>query len=183
VDEKGRIRFFGHQDLGADMAVAALRRLRFPARAVETVRMLVADHLRPVQLGQQGAPSRRALYRLFRDAGEALVELLVLSLADHLATVGPRASIDNWRPHVSLVNYMLMQRYREDVLAAPPKLVTGHDLMAELDLAPGPMVGRLLEAIREAQAAGEVSDRAGALALARRELAHSQVAAGQGEER
>ncbi len=178
TDEKGRLRFFGHQDLGADMAAAALGRLRFPARAVEMVRLLVAHHLRPVQLGQQGLPSRRALYRLFRDLGESLPALLLLSLADHLATVGPRAKGEGWRAHVSLVNYMLMQRYREEVLVSPPKLVNGHDLMAALGLAPGPTVGRLLEAIREAQAAGEVSDREEALALARRRLMAST-----GEER
>jgi putative nucleotidyltransferase with HDIG domain len=173
LDEKGRIRFFGHQDLGADMAADAAGRLRFPARAVEMVRILLASHLRPVQLGQSasGGPSRRALYRLFRDAGETLIELLVLTLADHLATAGPRADIDDWRAHVSLINYMLMQRYQEEALVSPPRLVSGHDLMAELGLAPGPMVGQLREAIREAQAAGEVVDREGALALARRRIA------------
>lgn len=40
--------------------------------------------------------------------------------------------------------------------------------MQELGLAAGPQIGLLLEAIREAQAAGEVTDRESALALARR---------------
>jgi hypothetical protein len=45
--------------------------------------------------------------------------------------------------------------------------LNGNDLMAELDLAPGPQIGRLLEAIREAQAAGELHTREAALSLAR----------------
>jgi hypothetical protein len=40
--------------------------------------------------------------------------------------------------------------------------------MAELHLAEGPEIGRLLETLREAQAAGEVNTREEALALARR---------------
>jgi hypothetical protein len=40
--------------------------------------------------------------------------------------------------------------------------------MAELLLAEGPEIGRLLETLREAQAAGEVGTREEALALARR---------------
>ena len=48
----------------------------------------------------------------------------------------------------------------------PVPLVDGHDLIARLGVKEGPQVGRLLEAIREAQAAGEVADREAALALA-----------------
>jgi len=58
------------------------------------------------------------------------------------------------------------ERHEETV--APPPLVTGNDLMVELGLDPGPEIGRLLEALREAQAAGEVKTREEALALARR---------------
>jgi hypothetical protein len=42
--------------------------------------------------------------------------------------------------------------------------------MKHFGLKPGPQVGLLLEAIREAQAAGEVSDLKEALAFARRFL-------------
>jgi hypothetical protein len=51
---------------------------------------------------------------------------------------------------------------------SPPALITGHDLMSELGLAPGPRVGQLLEAVREAQVVGDVTDRDGALEFARR---------------
>jgi len=57
---------------------------------------------------------------------------------------------------------------RHEQTVAPPALVTGDDLMAELGLDPGPQIGRLLEAVRETQAAGEVTTREQALALARR---------------
>jgi hypothetical protein len=50
--------------------------------------------------------------------------------------------------------------------AAP--LVTGGELMAALALPPGPEVGRLLRAIAEAHALGDVVDAAGGLAYARR---------------
>ena len=38
----------------------------------------------------------------------------------------------------------------------PPPLLNGHQVMAALGLAPGPKVGELLEALREAQATGEI---------------------------
>jgi hypothetical protein len=49
---------------------------------------------------------------------------------------------------------------------APRPLINGHELMEVLALPPGPEVGRLLEAVREAQAAGRVNSREAAFALA-----------------
>jgi poly(A) polymerase len=169
-DDTGRMRFFGHADVGAQVCGRVLRRLRFSAREVALVQTMVKAHLRPVQMAQQGPPSRRALYRYFRDCGDAGIETLFLSLADHLGTVGPRVSESGWRQHVALVNYILSKRFQEEETVSPPRLLGGDELMAELDLPPGPQVGRLLETLREAQAAGEISTREQALALARAAL-------------
>ncbi|HZP26712.1 MAG TPA: HD domain-containing protein, partial [Dehalococcoidia bacterium] len=170
LDETGRIRFFGHPEQGAEKAAAMMRRLRFAGREVEFVSTMVDAHLRPVQLGQQGLPTRRALYRLFRDCGEATLAVLLLSLADHLGSVGPRLNLAGWRTHLGLINYILAEQRRDDSLVAPARLVSGHDLMQELQIEPGPTLGRLLESVREARAAGEVTTKEEALALARREL-------------
>jgi poly(A) polymerase len=121
-------------------------------------------------MAQQGPPTRRALYRYFRDCGDAGVETLFLSLADHLGTVGPRVSEVGWREHVALVNYILAKRFQEEETISPSRLLDGDELMVELNLSPGPNIGRLLETIREAQAAGEISSRDEALALARATL-------------
>jgi tRNA nucleotidyltransferase/poly(A) polymerase len=51
---------------------------------------------------------------------------------------------------------------------SPAPLVTGHDLIDELDLSPGPIIGRILEEIREAQATGLINDKEAALELARK---------------
>jgi poly(A) polymerase len=177
--EDGRMRFFGHAEAGADMAAAVLKRLRFSSQEVAIVSKMVRAHLRPVQMAQQGAPTGRALYRYFRDCGDdAGILTLFLSLADHLATVGPNVDADGWRQHVALVNYILAKRFQEEGIVAPPALLGGEELMRELDLSPGPLVGRLLEVLTEAQAAGEVSTREQALALARSTLAE-QGAAGE----
>lgn len=175
IEADGRMRFFGHARAGALRAAAAARRLRFSGAEVREVEAMVREHLRPLQIAQDGPPSRRALYRYFRDTGEAAIDVLFLSLADHLATVGPRLDWDDWRNHLEVVGFILAQRFQEEVLTAPPRLVTGHDLMDALGLAPGPLVGRLLAAVQEAQAAGEVTTREEAVALARQELERTEV--------
>ena len=175
----GRMRFFGHSDVGAEIAVKLMRRLRFSSREITMVRNMIDAHLRPVQLGEQGAPTRKAIYKFFRDTGEAAIDTMFLSLADHLATVGPRVSIDGFRRHVALIDRILRVRYEESHVISPPKLISGDDLMANLGLEPGPILGLLLEAVREAQASGDVETRAQALEVARRRLAEEALPAGE----
>jgi len=163
----GRMRFFGHAEAGARIAGKLMRRLRFPSRAVAHVTAMVHAHMRPLQMAQQGAPTDRAIYRFFRDTADAGVDTLFLSLADHLAAVGPRVTREGWRRHVAIVSYILRRRFEHEEMIAPPRLVRGDELMAELDVPAGPELGALLERIREAQAAGTVRDRDDALRFAR----------------
>jgi hypothetical protein len=51
--------------------------------------------------------------------------------------------------------------------------------MAELGLEPGPFLGELLEAVREAQAAGEIDTREQAVEFARSRVAESRAAGRQ----
>jgi poly(A) polymerase len=170
-EEGGRMRFLGHASAGADIATRAMQRLRFSSRETGLVRTMINAHLRPIQMAQQGIPSRKAVYRFFRDTGEAGIDTFFLSLADHLGTVGPRVDLEDWRQHVALVDYVLRKRLQEEgEVISPARLIDGDDLMAELRLSPGPQLGELLELVREAQAAGEVDSREQAIALARRYL-------------
>ena len=126
--------------------------------------------MRPQQLADaKEGVTRRAAYRFFRDVGEAGVDVLLLALADHIATHGPDVQTERWGKRIRTTGELLAEywaRLAENV--APPLLVSGHDLMSELGLPPGKRIGELLEAIREAQSAGEVLTRQEALALARK---------------
>jgi poly(A) polymerase/tRNA nucleotidyltransferase (CCA-adding enzyme) len=166
LDEQGRIRFIGHEVDGARMAGEALRRLRFSNLEVRLGETIIRNHLRPLLLANEGRVTPRAVYRFFRDTGEAGVEVLLHALADRTATDTPDAGDESWSRLVALTERMLgdyWQRQAESV--NPPSLIDGHDLLHEFDLQPGPSIGGLLEAVREAQANGEVTTRDEALAL------------------
>jgi poly(A) polymerase len=61
------------------------------------------------------------------------------------------------------VDYVLAKRTEQETRVVPPKLVSGDDLIDRFGLKPGPGIGRLLEAVREAQAAGELNNKEEAL--------------------
>jgi len=58
---------------------------------------------------------------------------------------------------------VLARHAEEETLTAPLKLVDGHDLISLYGLRPGPNFAEILEVVREAQAAGEVTTREEAL--------------------
>ena len=70
-----------------------------------------------------------------------------------------------------MVEYVLSRHLEEESLSAPPKLIDGHDLIKIFGLSPGPKLGELLESVREAEAAREVTTRQGALHYVKRLLA------------
>ncbi len=163
LDVDGRARFLGHPQEGAATAAGILERLRFSTRETKLVELMVKNHLRPLQMSHEGLPTHRAIYRYFRDTGEAGIDILFLSLADHLATRGTHLDPAQWQAHTQIIEYVLTRHMEEEGLSVPIKLIDGHDLIKIFGLSPGPGVGELLEAVREAQAAGEITTRQQAL--------------------
>jgi poly(A) polymerase len=163
IDDDGRARFLGHPVQGADIAAAVMERLRFSNREIQLVELLVKYHLRPMQMSNEDLPSRRAIYRFFRDTGETGIDLLYLCLADHLATRGPLLDFHQWQEHNRMTDYVLAKHFEEESACKPAKLIDGNDIMNIFGLKPGPEIGRLLEVVREARAAGEFTLRKEAL--------------------
>ncbi len=176
MEADGRARFLGHTKEGAVIAGEILRRLRFGTREIRMVQRMIEAHLRLWQMGgDEGMPTRRAIYRYFRDTEDVSIDIMFLSLADCLATQGPHLDVEEWRQHCRLVEYVLTQREEENSIVSPPKLIDGHDLMKSFGLKPGPRIGEVLDAVREAQGAGEIGTREAALDFVQSYLTQGQT--------
>lgn len=171
VDEDGRIRFFGHESEGAVIAANRMRELHLSNDEIDRVQRIIRNHMRihamVGRLFTNGTqPSLRAIYRFFRDAREAGVDLVILSLADLRATYEHTLPEDLWKTALDVCRTLLENYWeRPAEVIKPPGLLNGHELMEAFDLMPSPRVGRLLEAIREAQAMGEIKTKEEALAF------------------
>jgi poly(A) polymerase len=173
VDNNGRTRFFGHDELGARLTEERLRTLRFSKDEIDRVTGVIGGHMRPHWLAEVPL-TRRALYRFFRDTKDYGVDILLLSMADHLATHGQEIDRATWVERLGMIAEMFETYFSQHAeIVAPPPLVNGNDIMQELGLPPGKQIGVILEAIREAQASGEVLTREEALTVARRVLGGS----------
>ena len=173
VDDDGRIRFFGHETEGALVAANRMRELHLSNDEIDRVQRVIRHHMRIHSMvsrlfNEQDQPSRRAIYRFFRDAREAGVDLIILSLADLRATYEHTLPEDLWKTALDVCR-MLLENYweRPAEVVKPPSFLDGHEVMDAFALMPSPQVGKLLEAIREAQAMGEISTKDEALAFGR----------------
>ncbi len=130
----------------------------------------VIRHFGRLQPLLEGAtPSRRDVYRFWRDCGPAGGDICLLGMAAALADAGPALDAQQWSRILQAIDILLAGAFEsgERNVTNLPLLVTGKDLMHTLHLRSGPQIGRLLEEIREAQAAGEIRTTEEAIALAR----------------
>jgi poly(A) polymerase len=139
------VSFHHHEVVGAEMAEARLRELRYPSKVVEEVRELVYLHLRlhSFRLGW----TDRAVRRYVRDAGPLLGRLNALIRAD-CTTRNPARARQLARRVDELEEWIRDLAQREELSRLRPAL-NGHEIMERLGIAPGPLVGEAYDFLME----------------------------------
>ncbi len=163
-----------HQTIGAARAEHICRRLRLSRDERTRVAALVGAHMRPPQLADllaAGELTARATRRFLLDLGDDWPLCLALARADLRATAGPAAPPDGEVRSQALARHLreAAESRLAPTLAQP--LVTGHDVM-DLGVAAGPELGRLLDAVAQAQFENPALTRDEALALLRTLIAN-----------
>ncbi len=165
----GYVTFIGHDKAGAEIVAGICKRLRTSRHLSSHLQGLALHHLRLGFLISQRPLSRRAAYDYLSATEPVAADVTLLSAADRLAArgTGPLAAPEMVEAHMELARELLAEAlaWHRDPPRPP---VDGDELAAELGLEPGPEMGRILEELRVAAFAGEISGRDQALELARR---------------
>jgi poly(A) polymerase len=161
----GRLTFYNHDKVGAEITKGALLRLGFGKKAGRMGFIVVRNHLRPFflyDLYRKGKLSERAIYRLFRDTREYFLHTLLLSVADFGAT--SEEMFKKLPEYEEFVKYLL-QFYRERLLNLKP-LLSGREIMEikRYDR-PNRCVGIIKEKLLELQAVGKVKTKDEAISV------------------
>jgi poly(A) polymerase len=163
------IHFYGHPQAGVPLAQQIMQRFKASTQDRRLVQQIVAHHMRPGQLSRDTL-TLRAIRRYFLDLGPTGIAVALISLADHLAMRGPEPLLSTWEKHLAVVRLLLIRYIRERQSILPPRLIQPDELMYRFNLQPGPLIGRLLEMIAEAQTEGTVHSRNEALWLVEERL-------------
>jgi poly(A) polymerase len=155
VDEEGRIRFNGHDRIGAEMTEGIMARLRFSRTEIDATVEAVRQHM------------------VFKDVPNMRVAKLKRFMArptfkDELEL----HRVDCASSHAMLDNYEFLLKKKEEFAnepIIPPPLVRGDDLIA-LGLKPSPKFGEILEAVETRQLEGALKNREEALEWVKEEF-------------
>src|SRR5262249_476274 len=146
------------------------KNLRCSRQESQIISLWVRNHMRVGNLAAAPQITDRALSRFFRDLGDDGIGMVFVSLAVHY-TYLPKSRWGKGTDPVERMGCRLLKSYlekRDQIL--PQRLVDGHDLIRRLKLKPGPLIGRLLEEIQDAQADGTVTSAEEALRFAKQNL-------------
>jgi tRNA nucleotidyltransferase/poly(A) polymerase len=145
-----RIRFDGHVDVGVAIGREILGRLRFSNDDTEQILALVEHHMKFKDVKQMRPATLKRFVRLPRFA-----EHLALHRLDCLSSHG------NLEAYEFVENFL---RLTPPEVVRPAKLVTGEDVL-RLGYVAGPLVGKILAEVEEAQLNGELGTKEEATAF------------------
>ena len=151
----GRIRFNGHDRVGAEMAKKVCGRLRFSNKQTGKICDLVRDHLKFKDIFNM----RQSTLKRFL-ATPYFEEHLALHLADCLASHGMTDAYEFAKSKI--------EEFGEEEIRPAP-LITGKDLM-EMGLKPGPEFSKILSEVEDAQMENRISSKDEAIEFVKEKL-------------
>ncbi|TFG77398.1 MAG: CCA tRNA nucleotidyltransferase [Thermodesulfobacteriales bacterium] len=138
-----RIRFNGHDKLGADMSKKICRELKFSNKQIEVIYALIRDHLKFKDVFNMKKSTLKRFIGM-----PHFEEHMALHLADCQASHGLTAAYD-----------FVMEKYNdfEEEEIKPAPLISGRELI-EMGYKPGPLFSDILNFVEEAQLEGEITN-------------------------
>ncbi len=159
--EDGRIVYPNHALKSAEIVRVRMGALAFSNDDINFVATIIRYHMSEYfkSISIEENPNRK-IYRYFLEAKDLGVLLGIFHLADLIATYENTLTQSRWKiafESVERIFDVWFNRFREVI--SPAKLITGDELIEKLGLSPGRQIGRILESIREEQAAGSLSNK------------------------
>lgn len=159
-EDTGRHRFIKHDDVGSKMAAKILKKLNFSNKQIDYITLMVRNHIYPSSVMQSPQITEKTMMRYIRKMEDNSIDAIILAQADRLSARGPEITDAVVEKNINSLN-MLLKYYLEvrDTLEPLPKLLSGVDVMEILNLKPSPELGKVMNALQEAQMSGDVTTK------------------------
>jgi poly(A) polymerase len=155
-ERNGRLTFYNHDKVGAEIAKGALLRLKFGKKASSLAYNVVRHHLRPFflyKLYKTKELSEKAIYRFFDSTVGFSFHVLLHSVADLMATSEEKRKESE--EFIQFIHYIL-KFYKERFENLKP-LLSGKEIMEIKGFeSPNECIGKIKKKLFELQALGKI---------------------------
>lgn len=158
LGQDGRLHYFNHAQVGADLAYNVSKRLKLSNAECDWVTCLVRYHMELLPfINDETMATPRAIFRFFKKVEEVGLAIILHTMADTLGTFGEALSVEKWKKTINVMeNFLSAWWLQKDLLISPTPLLNGHDIQTLFGLEQGAQIGHLLNQLLEAQVNGEV---------------------------
>lgn len=167
--------FYMHEKIGRDLAEKIALSLKLSFREKEVLKKIVFWHLRPGYLADQEPPSKKAIYRFFRDTEDEGVAVILVSLADWRATRGILTDNKKRKKHEKIMIKLVKDYFVEKDNKPLPRIIDGYEIMRKFNIGPSPLVGKILMKVREEQVLKKISTKSQAYIIAARLMRKDKI--------
>jgi len=154
--ESGRHRFIKHDEIGAQMALKMLKKLKYSNNQIKYITKLIKHHIYPSHLLQSEA-TEKAILRMFRRLEPETIDIILLAKADRLSAKGEDITdaIIN-KNMAGLCELLEKYKIAKETLAPLEKLISGDEIMKILNIKADKNLGNIIKELKEAQLSGDV---------------------------
>jgi len=145
IDEKNKVHYYGHENLGSLMIENIAERWRLSGKEKDLLKKLVKYHLYPAFIFRDNGEKLKIINKMKEDT----ISLMLLFLADHLSIHKNIEVLDFAK---SVIRIYLEKKDLKPILS-------GNEIMEILNLKPSPLIGYLKDKLLMAQQKGLVKSK------------------------
>lgn len=162
--DTGKHRFIKHDDVGSKMGAKILKTAKFSKKQIEYIAKMIKYHIYPSHVVCSPEINDKIYMRFIRKMENEVIDVILLAMADRYSARGVEITDEIVKKNINNLQKLLSFYLNiKDTLKPLPKLLSGEDIMALLELQPSKELGNIIKALKEAQLSGEITTKEDAI--------------------
>jgi len=158
--DTGKHRFIKHDDIGSKMGTKILKNAKFSKKQIDYIAKMIKYHIYPSHVVSSPEINDKIYMRFIRKMGDEVIDVIVLAMADRLSARGVNITEEIVEKNINNLQALLdFYLNIKDSLTPLPKLLSGDEIIALLDIKPSKELGRIIKILNEAQLSGDVTTK------------------------